>query len=453
MADTLSTSLRQSAADALTLRILGPDGRGRLVRPKANQIAIGADEKCALRLRGAAFQPTHCVIVCQADGVRVRKLADPTWLNDRSFEESALAAGDCLRVGPVEIEVVAAPRPADAKRETPPASQPAGHVHQASPERSTGEDEPADSRLAQLDSIHERLDTMERLHASEQLAQEAWQAQQQALWSGIERRADEVAAFVATLQREEADRGDWTSLVQAMTNRLDELEQRQSRLGTPAAPASDQQWLATQISEITQRVEQLSWDWQAVRKASQDRYSQWVSEREELKGEMQDRLGELEGRLDGVGQLESSPRLEQWQQEYERQSAELAGIAQRADQRLDDLDCQGEASRAQWAAWMAEHESFKAELQARVRQLDDSLAELRNELAIANQQRQAMQEAFEESQTKLTARSEELETCLVELAPSKWRLSKSVRLGRPSGAGGDQPDHADRATRRTDRRD
>jgi hypothetical protein len=50
----------------------------------------------------------HCLIVCDDAGLRVRRWTSETWLNGEAFDEAPLADGDCLSIGPIVLEIVAA---------------------------------------------------------------------------------------------------------------------------------------------------------------------------------------------------------------------------------------------------------------------------------------------------------------------------------------------------------
>lgn len=79
---------------------------------------IGGGPRCSVRLDAMGLRPLHCVITPSQDGPVVRRWAAETRLNGRDFTEAALSAGDLLRIGSIDLRVVALPSdlPAD---ETP----------------------------------------------------------------------------------------------------------------------------------------------------------------------------------------------------------------------------------------------------------------------------------------------------------------------------------------------
>lgn len=71
---------------------------------------IGGGPRCSVRLDATGLRPLHCVITPSQDGPVVRRWAAETRLNGRDFTEAALSAGDLLRIGSIDLRVVALPR-------------------------------------------------------------------------------------------------------------------------------------------------------------------------------------------------------------------------------------------------------------------------------------------------------------------------------------------------------
>lgn len=125
------------AADAdLVLKIRGGIRDGQQVRIQAPKCMIGSGPNCTLRLVARGVQPLHCLIVRSKTRAVVRGWAPDLRLNGRGVQDSPLACGDVLAVGPVEFEVVRCtagqagqeakssqsmeePRPAGATRKPP----------------------------------------------------------------------------------------------------------------------------------------------------------------------------------------------------------------------------------------------------------------------------------------------------------------------------------------------
>src|SRR5580700_2294191 len=108
----------RATADAPVVRL---EMRHGSTRPSFHEVAgeeylIGSVPGCDLRIPGTNLPPIICQIVRRADGLRVRKLA-PTQtvlLNGQPVvTQAALAHGDSLQIGPVELHVhLALPEPA-----------------------------------------------------------------------------------------------------------------------------------------------------------------------------------------------------------------------------------------------------------------------------------------------------------------------------------------------------
>jgi hypothetical protein len=79
---------------------------GRIVELSPGKTTIGSSPRCNVRIQQPGVQPVHCLIVHGPEGLMVRSWARDTRLNGVSFVESTLGLGDCLSIGPVELEVV-----------------------------------------------------------------------------------------------------------------------------------------------------------------------------------------------------------------------------------------------------------------------------------------------------------------------------------------------------------
>lgn len=90
----------------LSLRIRGGEHDGRLINIQSAKCTVGSAEGCTLRLRAAGVAPLHCWILRGRRGAVIRRLHNPAALNGSAFEESFLSAGDRLRLGVVDLEVL-----------------------------------------------------------------------------------------------------------------------------------------------------------------------------------------------------------------------------------------------------------------------------------------------------------------------------------------------------------
>ncbi len=79
---------------------------GQLFEVPPGKTMIGSSPRCNLRIQQPGVQPLHCLIVDGPEGLRVRSWVANTNLNGSPFEESALSVGDCLSLGPVEVEII-----------------------------------------------------------------------------------------------------------------------------------------------------------------------------------------------------------------------------------------------------------------------------------------------------------------------------------------------------------
>lgn len=84
-------------------------GDGQLFDIEPGKTTIGSSPRCNLRIQRPGVQPVHCLIVDGPEGLTVRRWAGTTKLNGKPFEESVLVLGDCLSVGPVDLEIIGPP--------------------------------------------------------------------------------------------------------------------------------------------------------------------------------------------------------------------------------------------------------------------------------------------------------------------------------------------------------
>lgn len=86
---------------------------------------IGGGPRCTIRLDAAGLRPLHCVVTPSEAGVVARRWAPGTQLNGAEFTESSLSVGDLLRIGDIDIQVVALPSSQPAAEPSPAVIQPA----------------------------------------------------------------------------------------------------------------------------------------------------------------------------------------------------------------------------------------------------------------------------------------------------------------------------------------
>src|SRR5258708_7533827 len=100
----------RAAADAPVVRLELRHGTARpsLHEVLGEEFLIGSVPGCDLRIPGSNLPPIICQIVRRPDGLRVRKLAptQPVLLNGQPVvTQAALAHGDCIQIGPIELYV------------------------------------------------------------------------------------------------------------------------------------------------------------------------------------------------------------------------------------------------------------------------------------------------------------------------------------------------------------
>jgi len=103
----IPSSALGTAVGDLILRVCGSSRHGQIVRLKSAKCTIGSEPRCTLRLRSRAVGPLHCLILRGPGGTVVRRWSPDTRLNGRAFTDAPLLPGDCLSVGPIDLEVVA----------------------------------------------------------------------------------------------------------------------------------------------------------------------------------------------------------------------------------------------------------------------------------------------------------------------------------------------------------
>lgn len=98
--------MADASAPALSLRIL-LDGSERTVSLGPGKCTVGSSSHCQLRLVGPQVRPLHCLIVQEGGAATVTRWAPDALLNDQEFTSSAFVPGDCLRIGNVQVFLVA----------------------------------------------------------------------------------------------------------------------------------------------------------------------------------------------------------------------------------------------------------------------------------------------------------------------------------------------------------
>lgn len=149
---TTSTATPPSATPDKVAEQLGlayPGQTSLLAELGEDPHTIGGGPKCTVRLSGSGIRPLHCVVTAAGDDRVARSWAPGTQLNGSDFTEAALSAGDLLRIGPVDIQVVALPD--DQAVENVEEARGAACVPKETPACDNA-DEPADTGVREAES-------------------------------------------------------------------------------------------------------------------------------------------------------------------------------------------------------------------------------------------------------------------------------------------------------------
>ncbi len=144
----------------LVLEIDKGDGRPRTFRLSGAKCAIGADERCEIRIKGKGIRPVHCVILRGENRTTVRRWAANTWLNGKPFDDSPLRQGDEIRLANLSIRIVADERSARTDRR-------GGRLSQALSQAQGCHDWPQDTESGTAPAALPRHELMRRLVAAE----------------------------------------------------------------------------------------------------------------------------------------------------------------------------------------------------------------------------------------------------------------------------------------------
>ncbi|MCI0335899.1 MAG: FHA domain-containing protein [Planctomycetes bacterium] len=79
---------------------------GPVVDLPPGNITVGSSPRCNIRIQQPGVQPLHCLILHESGCLSIRRWSGETVLNGERLEESSLGPGDCLQIGPVELEIV-----------------------------------------------------------------------------------------------------------------------------------------------------------------------------------------------------------------------------------------------------------------------------------------------------------------------------------------------------------
>jgi hypothetical protein len=356
---------------------------GRVVEILPGKTIIGSSPRCNVRIQQPGVQPVHCLIVDGPEGLTVRSWARDTRLNGVSFVESPLGSGDCLSIGPVELEVINPQAPAAVAPAAAPAAK--SPVHETADRSQINED----GKLARNRS-RKLLATLRR----ERLMQGELRHQISEL--------EQVIRYVAAERDSAGNKLENTMLELAtVQQKLIEIDMRGEEhaqlLDRNQALSVEIASLTTRLNELTREQDRAAKDRQQVLKdiaALNEKHHQQLDENSRL----QDLVHELTSQQSDVcGERGEFHRLnERFQAERLAVSAERASLA-------DDR-----------AALVVERD----ELQTRNDQLQTSLTRLQEEKsAIATDHAAAAGQ-----RDKFERENDELQTRVAGLADENSRL-------------------------------
>lgn len=301
----------------LVFRVRGPDRQGQIVRLRSPKCTVGSGPQCTLRLRARGVRAVHCLIIRGQAATLVRRWAPDTWLNGQAFLDQALAPGDLLRLGPVDLEVLSlgSPRGAEAgQSEAHCASRPVATepplVHPGG--LSDGAEQLEAQRGAPATEA-ERLDAERAALAAERAAIAAEAKRLEETAAELEaRRAQlktERASWDAQRAETDAQLAQRAELLDQRARQLDKLRDeldRQRRMWETEETA--------RVRQLEQRAEQLD-----ARQQELDQRAKQLNEAEHL---IDQRAAQLDARQQELDQL--AERLESQRQELQSREAALA---------------------------------------------------------------------------------------------------------------------------------
>jgi chromosome segregation ATPase len=393
---------------------------------------IGTVPGCDLRMTGTTWPAVQCLIGRRPGGGTIRKLSTthPVLVNGESVSTSALAHGDRIQIGPLEIVVhiqaassspvkilqgsIAAPKPPGPD----PANQKArlqlqeqinqfrDKVVRFEADRKKLEDEVAAQRqeLAERDAELERRQTalteeQAKLHQQHKTLAEERAAFQPRKIEADTRVAEREKALAKHEEEVAAQKQELAALRQELadirTQLYDRYRERRDRM---AGLQESVNLAARKVQERKQQLEAEVREWETRRQTETARHAELETQAADLQQARQ--LFDEERRLHDarVNQLndELKRQLGQCQEREESLQAERAALVQAQERHKDDL--------LQFARSQADLDHRRKQLDERERQGEERLEQLRGETK--ELENQVVQ--LDEWHTKLSAVGEKL---------------------------------------------
>lgn len=453
----------ETAADELTLRIIGTEHDGRILRIQAAKCTIGSGRDCTLRLRAPGVQNLHCLILRGPGGLAAKAWSRDTTLNGRAFSDAQLNAGDRLTIGPIELEILAA------------------GVSTQSPSDRSGDQQ---LRL-------QRLERTAREEAQQRAQLAAQVAEREQFVGELQKRLAETESLVERLRQESlatpvtsappAVDPDSLLELEALKHQAEELAAQFDLARTSFATERDA-WqvergrLEFAVAEAERRLEMLTATLNQARAEFADQQAEWQTERTQLGSDLEKLRHSHQELVENLRESsEAKVAVTHWREQYEeqvrlladreRQIAELhAGGVTTADEKQLELRAELEAAareldaetekllaaeeefekkRAQWKVecdnWTTAWEQRRGELDTQTAghvELEQALAREREELSALRagieHERQSVDQFREELNAQSTLESslateraaleQERQTAFAELSALRDRL-------------------------------
>ena len=340
---------------------------------------------CTLRLRGEGIEPLHCLILSGKNGTIVRRNSPRTYLNGGPFEDAALHPGDILRVGPVELLVVACPQTA-CPAATPSLSPEVGanYFEQAAKveeriaeevSRAREQEQVEQQRLArELERTTGQLRiTQEQLASTLQLREQATIESQQVIEQLREQYAQGLERSLIQLRQERVEGKTREEQIQEELRLAREYaEQLTSRLAQQLA-AEEQQ-----ATDHLQLVERLQGDLRGEQAQRQQERAEFRAAQDALQGSLDRLQTELETRQNEL--IDRDRSRDNVTEQIRQLEAQLNEARQQAEQRSTEQLV--EQQRVQ-----EDFTSVRGRLEESISQLTEQLQRREAELAASHRSR------------------------------------------------------------------
>jgi chromosome segregation ATPase len=334
--------------EELRIRILYPDGRTRLAR-LGSKCTIGSSPSCSIRLSGPEMQSVHCLIVYGVRRTVVRNLSPGNTLNGGSFTDAVLTAGDRLRIGRYELQLLAATarrRQKSARRAASPSSLDLAAAIESRMNRLEGQlfelqrEQTVDKITGLRQTIKQLQKTIERQRKRHFRERKQWRNEQHQL--------------VARLELNSAQ-------VEQLSHETTHVQQQQ--LDAVNDSEKDAQTLNHELQELNQALVE-------AREQQQVREAAWLQEKTELEKQFTialDRVVDLESEVNLIRTESTDASLVR--ADYEASTSELGTELEQLNTQLLKTQAAHENDRQTWT-----HE--RHELEQRLEQTQEQLAEV-----------------------------------------------------------------------------